>query len=240
MEMKIILGEDIGLLKSYYTIAEDSEHEIVIRGSRFICSLQRVENEEEAKAFIQTIKKEHWKATHNCSAYLIGDRDEIQRAHDDGEPSGTAGVPMLEVLKKNELKYVVAVVTRYFGGTKLGAGGLIRAYSKSVSSTLKEIGIVERAMQIPVKCTVSYSASGKLENNLIQSPYSVIDTLYTDQVTFSVGIPADDVEIFQSEMINFMNGNIQFETGEAQYVERRLSDIAEDDEDDWEDSDDDN
>ena len=237
MEIKIILGEDIGLLKSYYTIAENSEYEIVIRGSRFICSLQRVENEEEAKAFIQTIKKEHWKATHNCSAYLIGDRDEIQRAHDDGEPSGTAGVPMLEVLKKNELKYVVAVVTRYFGGTKLGAGGLIRAYSKSVSSTLKEIGIVERAMQIPVKCTVSYSASGKLENNLIQSPYSVIDTLYTDQVTFIIGIPADNVETFQSDMIDFMNGNIQFETGESQYVERRLADIAEDD---WEDSDDDN
>lgn len=237
MEMKIILGEDIGLLKSYYTIAENSEYEIVIRGSRFICSLQRVENEEEAKAFIQTIKKEHWKATHNCSAYLIGDRDEIQRAHDDGEPSGTAGVPMLEVLKKNELKYVVAVVTRYFGGTKLGAGGLIRAYSKSVSSTLKEIGIVERAMQIPVKCTVSYSASGKLENNLIQSPYTIIDTLYTDQVTFIIGIPVDNVETFQSDMIDFMNGNIQFETGEAQYVERRLADIAEDD---WEDSDDDN
>ena len=225
------------MLKSYYTIAENSEYEIVIRGSRFICSLQRVENEEEAKAFIQTIKKEHWKATHNCSAYLIGDRDEIQRAHDDGEPSGTAGVPMLEVLKKNELKYVVAVVTRYFGGTKLGAGGLIRAYSKSVSSTLKEIGIVERAMQIPVKCTVSYSASGKLENNLIQSPYSVIDTLYTDQVTFIIGIPVDNVETFQSDMIDFMNGNIQFETGEAQYVESRLADIAEDD---WEDSDDDN
>lgn len=237
MEMKIILGEDIGLLKSYYTIAENSEYEIVIRGSRFICSLQRVENEEEAKAFIQTIKKEHWKATHNCSAYLIGDRDEIQRAHDDGEPSGTAGVPMLEVLKKNELKYVVAVVTRYFGGTKLGAGGLIRAYSKSVSSTLKEIGIVERAMQIPVKCTVSYSAAGKLENNLIQSPYTIIDTLYTDQVTFIIGIPVDNVETFQSDMIDFMNGNIQFETGEAQYVESRLADIAEDD---WEDSDDDN
>ena len=89
MEMKIILGEDIGLLKSYYTIAENSEYEIVIRGSRFICSLQRVENEEEAKAFIQTIKKEHWKATHNCSAYLIGDRDEIQRAHDDGDRKST-------------------------------------------------------------------------------------------------------------------------------------------------------
>lgn len=220
------------MLKSYYTIAENSEYEIMIRGSRFICSLKRVADEEEAKAFIQEIKKEHWKATHNCSAYLIGDRDEIQRAHDDGEPSGTAGVPMLEVLKKNNLKYVVAVVTRYFGGTKLGAGGLIRAYSKSVSTTLKEVGIVERAMQVPVSCTVSYSASGKLENNLIQSPHTVIDTLYTDQVTFVAGIPSDDVEVFQSEMIDFMNGNISFESGEAKYVERYLSDIAEDDWDD--------
>lgn len=232
MEVKIILGEDISLLKAYYTIAEDSEYEIVIRGSRFICSLKRVKDEDEAKAFVQEIKKEHWKATHNCSAYLIGDRDEIQRAHDDGEPSGTAGVPMLEVLKKNNLKYVAAVVTRYFGGTKLGAGGLIRAYSKSVSSTLKEVGIVERAMQVPVSCIVSYSASGKLENNLIQSSYTVIDTLYTDQVTFVVGIPSDDVENYQSQMIDFMNGNIRFETGEAQYVERRLSDIPEDDWDD--------
>ena len=220
------------MLKSYYTIAENSEYEIVMRGSRFICTLKRVEDEEDAKAFIQQIKKEHWKTTHNCSAYLIGDRDEIQRAHDDGEPSGTAGVPMLEVLKKNDLKYVAAVVTRYFGGTKLGAGGLIRAYSKSVSSTLKEVGIVERSIQVPVNCTVSYSASGKLENTLIQSDYTVIDTLYTDQVTFVVGIPADHVEAFQSDMIDFMNGNIHFETGEAQYVESRLSAVAEDDWDD--------
>lgn len=232
MKIKIILGEDTSLLKSYYTIAENSEYEIVIRGSRFICTLKRVEDEEDAKAFIQQIKKKHWKATHNCSAYLIGDRDEIQRAHDDGEPSGTAGVPMLEVLKKNDLKYVAAVVTRYFGGTKLGAGGLIRAYSKSVSSTLKEVGIVERSIQVPVNCTVSYSASGKLESTLIQSAYTVIDTLYTDQVTFVVGIPSDDVETFQSEMIDFMNGNIRFETGEARYVESRLSEVTEDDWDD--------
>ncbi|MGP6140100.1 MULTISPECIES: YigZ family protein [unclassified Jeotgalibaca] len=216
------------MLKSYYTIAENGEYEIIIRGSRFICTLERVDTEDDAKAFVQRIKKEHWKATHNCSAYLIGDLDEVQRAHDDGEPSGTAGVPMLEVLKKNDLKYVAAVVTRYFGGTKLGAGGLIRAYSKSVSSALKEIGIVERAIQVPVSCTVSYSASGKLENNLLQSTYTVIDTTYTDQVTFTVGIPTDNVEIFQAEMIDFMNGNISFEMGEPQYVERRLSEIADD------------
>lgn len=222
------------MLESYYTIAENGEYEIEIRGSRFICSLERVEDEAEAKAFVQRIKKEHWKATHNCSAYLIGDRDEIQRAHDDGEPSGTAGVPMLEVLKKNELKYVAAVVTRYFGGTKLGAGGLIRAYSKSVSTALKEIGLVERAIQIPIDCTVSYSASGKLENHLLQSPYTLITTTYTDQVAFTVGVPSDAVESFQSELIDLMNGKITFEIGEAQYVERRLTNVSEDDE--WDDN----
>ena len=129
------------MLTTYHTIAKSGVSEIVIKGSRFICSLKRVHSEDEAKAFIQAVKKEHWKATHNCSAYLIGDQNEIQRAHDDGEPSGTAGVPMLEVLKKNDLRYVAAVVTRYFGGTKLGAGGLIRAYSRSVSTALKDIGI---------------------------------------------------------------------------------------------------
>ena len=127
------------MLEFYKTISQEGQEEIIIKGSRFICSLKRVTDEEEAKAFIQGVKKEHWKATHNCSAYLIGDTNHIQRAHDDGEPSGTAGVPMLEVLKKNDLRYVAAVVTRYFGGTKLGAGGLIRAYGKSVSSALRSI-----------------------------------------------------------------------------------------------------
>lgn len=221
------------LLDSYKTIAEHGQEEIVIRGSRFICTIERVQTEEEAKDFIQRIKKEHWKATHNCSAYLIGDTDEIQRAHDDGEPSGTAGVPMLEVLKKNELHYVAAVVTRYFGGTKLGAGGLIRAYSKSVSTALRSIGIVERSLQLPIACRVSYSASGKLENQLLQSAYALLDTSYTDTVTFSVGVPTPQAEEFQSEYINFMNGNISFSIGEEQYVERLLSN--KDEEDDFED-----
>lgn len=212
------------MLKSYYTIANNGEHELTIRNSRFICSLARAYTEEEAKAFIQAIKKEHWKATHNCSAYLIGDQDEIQRAHDDGEPSGTAGVPMLEVLKKNDLHYVVAVVTRYFGGTKLGAGGLIRAYGKAVSSTLKEISLVERALQVPVAATVSYSGSGKLENKLLQSSSVVLNTAYTDQVTFTVGVPSDAVDAFQSEILDFMNGNVEFETGKPTYVDRPLTD----------------
>lgn len=226
-----MLKEESYLLKSYYTIAENGEYEIIIKGSRFICSLERVNDEDEAKEFIQRVKKAHWKATHNCSAYLIGDQDEIQRAHDDGEPSGTAGVPMLEVLKKNNLQYVAAVVTRYFGGTKLGAGGLIRAYSKSVSSALKDIGVVKRSIQVPISCTVSYSASGKLENHLLQSAYSVLDTRYTDTVSFEVGVPSEDIEPFQAELVDLMNGKISFETGKPQYVEQRLSDIVEEE---WE------
>ncbi len=117
-------------IPSYFTVKQRGEHEIVIQKSRFIAHFARVETEEEAQDFIQEIKKQHWSATHNCSAYLIGEQDQIQKANDDGEPSGTAGVPMLEVLKKRELKDTVVVVTRYFGGIKLGAGGLIRAYGE--------------------------------------------------------------------------------------------------------------
>jgi len=129
------------LIDTYLTIKEDGQSEIEIKKSRFICSLKRIKTEEEAKDFIQALKKEHWKANHNCSAFVLGEKNDIQRSSDDGEPSGTAGVPMLEVLKKNELINVVAVVTRYFGGTKLGAGGLIRAYSSAVSHALNEIGM---------------------------------------------------------------------------------------------------
>ena len=135
------------MLQKYRTIKEDNQHEVEIKKSRFICFLKRIETEEEAKAFIQQIKKEHWKANHNCSAFVLGDHHEIQRSSDDGEPSGTAGVPMLEVLKKNDLINVCAVVTRYFGGTKLGAGGLIRAYSGSVAQAIVHTGIVEGRLQ---------------------------------------------------------------------------------------------
>ncbi|MFN3365304.1 MAG: IMPACT family protein, partial [Exiguobacterium mexicanum] len=109
-----------------YTIKQDGEYEVVIQKSKFIAHFKRVTSEEEAQAFIQAIKKAHWNANHNCSAYIIGERNEFQKANDDGEPSGTAGLPMLEVLRKRELKDTVVVVTRYFGGIKLGGGGLIR------------------------------------------------------------------------------------------------------------------
>src|SRR5699024_5195396 len=121
------------MLTEYYTIKGEGSHEVIIQKSRFIGYVKRVVTEEEAQSFIQTIKKKHHDATHNCSAYIIGDHDQIQKANDDGEPSGTAGVPMLEVLKRQTLKNTAVVVTRYFGGTKLGAGGLIRAYGSTTS-----------------------------------------------------------------------------------------------------------
>lgn len=210
------------MLNSYRTIKEDGIHEIVIRKSRFICHLKRTESEEDALAFIDAIKKEHWKATHNCSAYLIGERDEIQRAHDDGEPSGTAGVPMLEVLKKNELKDVTAVVTRYFGGIKLGAGGLIRAYSGSVSEALKEIGIVERRLQQEIRLTVAYPLSGKLENSLRESEYTLKDTEYTDKVTFVCLVDEEDINRFKDETTDWLSAQGEYALGEKQYTEYPL------------------
>ncbi|MFR4384175.1 MAG: IMPACT family protein [Phascolarctobacterium sp.] len=125
-----------------FTILRDYRNEIVIEKSRFICSLKKVKSEEEAQEFIKAVKKEFWDATHNCSAYLVDDL--AQRSSDDGEPSGTAGIPMLEVLRKNNLTGTLLVVTRYFGGIKLGAGGLVRAYSGSVAGAVKECGLAEK------------------------------------------------------------------------------------------------
>ncbi|HIU64213.1 MAG TPA: YigZ family protein [Candidatus Avacidaminococcus intestinavium] len=130
----------------FLTILRDWYKEIIIDKSRFICTLRKVSDEESAQAFIKEMKKEYWDATHNCSAYIVGEAAEYQRSSDDGEPSGTAGLPMLEVLRKNNLHNVAVVVTRYFGGIKLGAGGLIRAYAGCTAETVKEAGLAKRVL----------------------------------------------------------------------------------------------
>ena len=210
------------MLATYKTIYTNGQHEIVIKGSRFICHLARTDSEEAAMAFIQQIKKEHWKATHNCSAFLIGDHNEYQRALDDGEPSGTAGVPMLEVLKKQELHNVTAVVTRYFGGTKLGAGGLVRAYSSAVAEALKEIGVVVASLEQFVAVTVSYSLAGKLEYYLETNEITVTDKQYTDMVTIICSIPEESVNSFQEALIELLNNQVTFAPLGKQYVERKI------------------
>lgn len=212
------------MLKQYRTIRKDGQFEIEIKKSRFICHLKRVTDENEATAFIEAVKKEHSKANHNCSAYLIGDHNEIQRAHDDGEPSGTAGVPMLEVLKKKELKNVATVVTRYFGGVKLGAGGLIRAYGKSVSSALEEIGLVEGKLQAEIRATIAYPLLGKVENLLRESSYTIKDIAYTDKVMFSCLVNEEETEQFYEDMVEWVSNQVTFEEGDLSYHEVNIRD----------------
>lgn len=207
------------MLDSYFTIRSDGESEIEIKKSRFICSLKRVYSEDEAKEFIAQKKKEHWKANHNCSAFVIGEKSDIQRSSDDGEPSGTAGVPMLEVLKKQELINVAAVVTRYFGGTKLGAGGLIRAYSHAVSHALMDIGLVEGKLQQEIHLTISYPNLGTIQNFMENNPYTLHDTIYGEQVNVVCLVDEAKSEQFMAEIVELLNGQVTFEKGECSYHE---------------------
>ncbi|MED1862441.1 YigZ family protein [Fictibacillus nanhaiensis] len=210
------------MLANYLAVKNEGQHEIVIEKSRFIAHIARATTEEEAQAFIQKIKKEHNSATHNCSAYLIGETDNIQKANDDGEPSGTAGVPMLEVLKKRELKDTVAVVTRYFGGIKLGAGGLIRAYGKSVSEGLNHIGVVERQLQQIVHITVDYTLLGKMENELRNSVYPIKEMNYMEKVEIQMYVPIKEKETFKEWIIDLSNAQSEIVFGEQEYLEKDI------------------
>lgn len=207
------------MINRYLTIAKDGQNELEIKKSRFICFLKRVYSEEEAKAFIAEIKKEHWKANHNCSAFVIGSQNDIQRSSDDGEPSGTAGVPMLEVLKKRELINVAAVVTRYFGGTKLGAGGLIRAYSHAVSETITEIGVVEGKLQKEIRLHIAYPQLGKLQKFMESSSYTTKETLFNENVTLVCYVDEEQSEPFLDQVTDLLNGQLTFEEGDSSYHE---------------------
>ncbi|MFJ5964413.1 YigZ family protein [Bacillus sp. NPDC093026] len=218
------------MLNRYLTVKSRGEHEIVIEKSRFICHIQRAVSEEEAQAFIQSIKKQHWNATHNCSAYLIGENDMIQKANDDGEPSGTAGVPMLEVLKKRKLKDTVVVVTRYFGGIKLGAGGLIRAYGKSVSEALNHVGIVERCLMRTMHTTIDYTWLGKVENELRASSFQLKEIHYAKDVIFETYVEEPQTNYFIEWMTELTNGKSVTKEGELTYLEKDIGSIKETDE----------
>ena len=190
------------------TIKEDGQVQEEIKKSRFICHAKRVYSEEEARAFITAIKKEHYKATHNCSAFISGERSEIKRTSDDGEPSGTAGVPMLGVLENHNLTNVCVVVTRYFGGIKLGAGGLIRAYAGSVALAVKEIGIVEIKEQAGIQIQMSYAQYQEYGNFLKEHNLMELETNFTDQVETIIFVDKEDKEDIKSSLIEFFNGKV--------------------------------
>ena len=190
----------------FRTIKEDGQVQEEIKKSRFICHAKRVYSEEEARDFITAIKKEHYKATHNCSAFIVGERSEIKRTSDDGEPSGTAGVPMLGVLKNHNLTNVCVVVTRYFGGIKLGAGGLIRAYAGSVALAVKEIGIIEIKEQAGIAIQMSYAQYQEYGNFLKEHNLMELETTFTDQIDTMIYVNKEEKENIKSALVEFFNG----------------------------------
>ena len=184
-----------------YRLKEDHMDEIEIKKSRFLCYLHKCFTEEDAKAFLQQIRKKHPNATHHCYAFVIGEQNELQRSNDDGEPSGTAGVPMLECLMNNDMQDIVAVVVRYFGGIKLGAGGLIRAYSKSVSIALKSAVLTRKETMQKFQITFSYDLIGKLDHYFRTNHISVLDKVYDEMVTYTF-LSKDNVDEDFSELSN--------------------------------------
>jgi len=206
------------MLPNYFTVRGFGSHEIEIEKSRFICYINEAKSEQDAQQFILEIKKKHSDANHNCSAYLIGEKDEIQKASDDGEPSGTAGVPMLEVLKKRGLKDTVVVVTRYFGGKKLGAGGLIRAYGQSVSESLNEVGIVERTLVKVINIKVSYKLLGKVEHAMRNSNYHLEKVNHLEEVEFELWIKINEVNTFTEWMVELTNGSCDISESIVKYM----------------------
>ncbi|MHA7139595.1 YigZ family protein [Rossellomorea arthrocnemi] len=204
------------MLHHYNTVKGYGEHEINIERSRFITYVTRAETEEEAQEFITSIKKKHHDANHNCSAYMIGENNLIQKANDDGEPSGTAGVPMLEVLKKRDLKDTVVVVTRYFGGIKLGAGGLIRAYGRATSEGLNATGIVERRLMRVMKTKIDYTWLGKVENEVRSSHFQLKEIHYLEAVEVEVYVE----EAFKKQFVDWMT---ELTNGQAKITENELT-----------------
>ncbi|MDF2668607.1 MAG: impact family protein [Paenibacillus sp.] len=207
------------MLELYRTIKHHNSAEIVIKKSRFISHVMPVQAEDEAITFIERIKKEHWSASHNCSAYLIGDKDQFQKASDDGEPSGTAGKPILEVMKHQQMKNVVVVVTRYFGGIMLGAGGLVRAYTDATVEGLASGEPIYRALHQEVLVAVDYTWLGKVENELRNRQLLMGDTQFTDKVTLCCMPLYAERERFTAWMTDLTQGQANIVWGEARYVD---------------------
>lgn len=207
------------MTEPYLTIAKNTTYEQTIKKSRFICSIARVSSEEEAQQFITSIQAANKKATHNCFAYMIGDNDQIQRESDNGEPSGTAGIPILESLKLAKIHNVVAVVTRYFGGIKLGAGGLIRAYSNTTTEAIHQAGLVQRIKQAILKITVTYALHDPLLYYLKENNLGVAGEEYGVNVETSIYVNETDLEDVKEKLINRFNDQLQITEGDQHFNE---------------------
>jgi uncharacterized YigZ family protein len=203
--------------EQYRTVAREGVHETEISRSRFICALAPAATEQEAQAFVARVRKRHPGATHNCYAYVIGADAVVQKASDDGEPGGTAGVPMLHMLMRRDIRYAIAVVTRYYGGVKLGAGGLIRAYGGVVGEALDALGTLTRQRCRLATVTVDHQRAGRLENDLRASDRDVREVRYAEAVTIELGLPDADVEAFRAWLADATAGTAELEFGGETY-----------------------
>ncbi|MGL4736203.1 MAG: YigZ family protein [Cellulosilyticaceae bacterium] len=210
------------MLDQYVTIEKAAEAEIIEKKSRFIATVYPVESQEEADTYLAVLRKKYWDATHNCYAYQIGEKNEIQRFSDDGEPQGTAGKPILDVLKGQDIKNTLIVVTRYFGGTLLGTGGLVRAYGRSAKEGVLTAGLIKRMRICLFEVQSDYGLSGRVQYLLNEKGYTIRDTQYTEIVTFVVEIEMGQEQVFTNWMIDATNAEVSIAEGEYELISRPL------------------
>ena len=205
------------MLEQYRTVYEGGEGEITEKKSRFTATVHPVESEEEALAFLEEMKKKYWDARHNCYVYSIGMNREFTRCSDDGEPSGTAGRPMLDVILGEDIYNVAVVVTRYFGGVLLGTGGLVRAYSKAVQEGLAASKVILKQKGIALKITTDYTGLGKIQYIAGERNIPVLDSEYTDKVVMKLLVPVQDVGSVQKAITEGTNGRAGIEKDQELY-----------------------
>ena len=204
----------------YRTVARAGSAEIEAKRSRFLGHVERVVTEDDARAVVERIRKQRWDARHHCSAFVLGPAGDVQRSNDDGEPSGTAGAPMLEVLRGREVSDVVAVVTRYFGGVLLGAGGLVRAYSDAVRAALDDAGLVERRLLQLVDVVADHADAGRLENDLRARDVLVRGVDYAEQATLHVAVPDGGLAELAGVLAELTGGTAVTEPAGSAWMDR--------------------
>lgn len=210
--------------ENFLTIKENGSGELIIKKSRFIASIARTNSVEEANAFIQEISKKYRDANHNTFAYTIGLNDDQVKESDNGEPSGTAGVPELKALQLMKLKNVTVVVTRYFGGIKLGAGGLIRAYSNSVTNAVEKVSVIKRVLQQELIFSVPYNRFDEIDHYLKTNDVFIANTEYGVDVKIHIFLDDDDQEKTKNDLTNLLSGQVEFTKGQKRYNEIPVKD----------------
>lgn len=208
-------------MSSYKTLHKFGSDEYIVEKSTFIGYAKPINTEQEAIDFVNEIKKKHKDATHNVWAYTVGENMNIQRYSDDGEPQGTAGIPTLEVIKKEDLRDVVVVVTRYFGGIKLGTGGLVRAYTKGAKIGIEAGIVIEKVKYTEVRIKIEYTQLGKIQNEIMNLGFTVKDTVYSEDVEIIVYSKVKDVQSLTERMIDITSGTADVSLGDEYYLSEK-------------------